>query len=188
MILKTLSLILAGSFFIPAYAQFEQLTVKRQRDAEGRTQLCFKEFPKPQVKCIAVQAWTGSPIESHDPDLKLTELQLTEFSLTRSKQGPIELAAVIRWQGKGAGLLSISGPKGEIFALGNVVPEGSGFAVQISQFSDQSLSEQFDRGVLFGEGDVFRLHAKTKIWLEEILKPAIEEFLKTPADPMVLPR
>lgn len=187
--LKALSLLVVGTFFIPAHAQFEQLTVKRQLDAEGRPQICFKEFPKPEVKCISVQPWTGAPVQSPDPEIKITELKLTEFSLSRSKPGsPIELAAVIQWQGRGSGILSISGPKGEIFALGEISPQTGGVDLRITQFSDQSLSQQFDRSVLFGESDVFRLHAKTQIWLEEVLKPAIEEFLKNPADPMVAPR
>jgi hypothetical protein len=78
-------------------------------------------------------------------------------------------------------LLSISGPEGRLFAVGSVVQDSydpGHLNVIIEQFSDESLSQQFDRGALFGESEPGRLHAKTKIWLEEILAPAIERSLE----------
>lgn len=159
-----------------AQARFEELTVVRKKTPEGQSQLCLKQFAKPGLKCLTVQPWTGAQIQSPDSDLKITELALTEFSVgPAGKDGIAEFGATIQWQGKGAGMLSIAGPKGQIFAVGRV----AGSDISIDQFSDESLSQQFDRGVLFGESDAIRLHAATKIWLERVVRPAIAEYLSS---------
>lgn len=168
------SLILTFLFCCSSFAQFEEITISRLKDRQGRTHLCLKQFMKPDLKCVRVEPWSGSDVNSTDSTLNITNLALVEFSLsTAGKDNVAEFGAVIRWEGKGAGSLAISGPKGQIFAVGRVF----GSEVVLDQFSDESLSQQFDRAVLFGESDVFRLHAATKIWLENLLKPAVSEYL-----------
>lgn len=56
--------------------------------------------------------------------------------------------------------------------------------IKIDYFSDEALSQQLDRGLIFGETDPMRLHVKTEIWLEQILLPAIQEHLQKSAVPI----
>jgi hypothetical protein len=165
-----------------AFADFEELVVKRETDTRGHQRLCIKPFVAlrgHRAQCIRVSQVTEFKLNSSDPELKITELSLVALGLdTQSKQ--THFGAIVEWKGKGSGVLSISGPQGKLFAVGSVVPDAtdpSKSILTIEQFSDESLSEQFDRGVLFGESDALRLHAKTKVWLEGVLGPAIEQSL-----------
>lgn len=177
-----LLLAVCGSY---SFADFEALTVTSKVAEDGKRELCVKPFPalrSTQPECLVVTKLIDRPLTTNDPTLKLTELNLEAWGV-ESSPGQIRFGAVIQWRGKGAGLLSISGPQGHIFAVGRVLQDDSvptQSHVIIEQLSDESLSQQFDRAVMFGESDPIRLHTKTKIWLEEILAPIIEQSLRPP--------
>jgi hypothetical protein len=167
-----------------AFADSEAITVTIKRAAGERQKLCVKAFPalkSTKPICLAVVR-TNQTLTSNDPTLKFTELKLEALGV-EAQGGQKHFGAVIEWQGEGAGLLSISGPQGRLFALGSVAQDSSDpthIQVTITQFSDESLSQQFDRAVLFGESEPERLHAKTEVWLEEVLAPILQKALAAP--------
>lgn len=161
-------------FSLSAFADFEELTVTCKTAEDGTQQICVKPFPalkSTQPNCILVTKSVAQKLDSSD-DLHFTELKLEALGVAGDRFG-----AAIEWKGKGSGTLGITGPRGRIFAVGSIASDGN---VSIEQFSDEALSQQVDRGVLFGESDPIRLHAKTKIWLEELLVPVLKTYLASP--------
>jgi hypothetical protein len=172
-------------FAFSTHADSEDLIVTKKTGANGKQMLCLKTFPATRTakaRCVSVTAVTNLKLNPSDTDPKITELNLEALGFDSNGKRK-EFGAIIEWKGKGAGVLSISGPKGKLFAVGSVVPnteDPQHSTVIIEQFSDESLSEQYDRAVLFGESDPLRLHARTKIWLEGVLGPAIEQAVNPP--------
>ncbi len=152
--------------YLPAHADFEALSITQSRNKEGQSLLCYKptlEAKKPN--CVVVQTITPEKLKD-DPELDLVEVHLTEYTVT----GSADFAAVIQWKGNAKGTFKIAGPAGRIFAIG-YLKDGE---IKIDRFSDEKLSQQFDRAMLFGESDPMRLRIKTQIWLESILLPSIQ--------------
>jgi hypothetical protein len=175
--LTFLFLILAPSICL---ADFEEITVT-QRKVHGQTELCYSELRTKSSHCIAVHQ-VSRPLTSTDPNLKIQELVLTDVALVPAHgTEPVQFGSIVKWKGNGAGTLSISGPEGRIFALGRLENNDGKLSIKIDRFSDEKLSQQFDRAVLFGESDPMRLHVKTEIWLEDVLLPALKNYLEQPA-------
>ena len=160
--------------------------VKRQSADNGQNQLCFNVTDREKGlvnECLVVQSIVGGmELQSTDSTLKTTRINLVEFSLDSKSvvQNRRRFAAVVEWEGKGSGTLSISGPHGKMYAVGQVIvagEKGSPNKIEIEQFDDESMIQQFDRSTFFGEVDSLALQVKTKLWLEEILLPAVEHYL-----------
>jgi hypothetical protein len=174
MILKlVLALSLGLSFYIfssVANADSEQLTVSRQVFAGGKTRLCIKDFPSGIPVCFNVVKVSEKALKNPDQDLKISKLVLKEIGFDGAYFG-----VTIHWQGEKAGTLALS-VDGNMLALGHASGDVGKEEVVIDFFSDEKMAEQLDRGLLFGEDDPVRLHAKTKIWLEQILTPVIKAY------------
>ena len=183
--LALVTLILACFFCRIAIADYEELAIRRRTTKNGVKQLCYKPFLSPgQAQCLNLAPAPPIALHSTELELRLTELAVTEMALPKSiVESDVQFAAVIQWKGQGAGTLAISGPSGHLLAWGHVHREGNDsdkrFKVFIDRFSDESLGEQYDRAILFGETDMMRLHVRTEIWLEQMLVPAIESYLES---------
>lgn len=189
--LTLLAVTLTCVFCTIASADYEELAIRRSTTKNGVKQLCYKPFLKPgPARCLALLPAPPIVLNSQEPDLRLTELALTELALPAViASADVQFAAVIHWKGQGAGDLAISGPSGNLLAWGYVHRGRDNsekrFQVFIDRFSDESLREQFDRGILFGENDAMKLHVRTEIWLEQMLIPALESYLEQAPVPRV---
>lgn len=158
------------SLFAHTEALYEELTVTRNKDNSNNEVLCFKPFPalkKTKPRCLRVDATAAQTLEKKDSGVKITEVALEVLGREEKTFG-----VVLRWEGKSSGILEIS-LKGRLNVIGHFENVNEEPRLVIDQFSDQKMDQQLDRRMLFGETDTFKLHARTKIWLEETLAPAL---------------
>jgi hypothetical protein len=129
------------------------------------------------VRCLKISSKPNIQLSNNDSRYRFTKLNVEELSLGGEAPKGKELEVTLSWEGRGAGTLSIEGPKGTLLVFTQLQKVGAGFKVKIQNFFDQSLSEQFDRETVFGVSDNLKVEFLTANWLDEVLRPALERYL-----------
>jgi hypothetical protein len=173
------TLVLACIASHEAWADFGELKIDRQVTANGTETLCYSPIENPAAKiCLQKTSMPETEVPQNKP--QITELRLTSLALGAGG----ELFVDLQWKGKGAGMLAISGPEGELILLGKVTEvqtekNQKQLRVKFDRFFDGSLSQQFDRGTAFGIADGLELNRATEAWLVQAVTPVLEKWLNS---------
>jgi hypothetical protein len=133
---------------------------------------CLADLGGGNKRCWKLKSVQPLDLPNTSSEANFTKIQLIELGLQTNGS----FVVGVSWEGKSHGTLSFSGPKGTLFAVGTI-SKGPDGAVRIDGFSDESFSQQYDRGVVFGESEPAKLRQKTLEWLNDVLAPFIEKFV-----------
>ena len=153
----------------------EPMQIPSLTDGNSGKSRCLADLGSGNKRCWRLRAVQPMDIPNTATDVRFTKIRLIEMGLQPDGIGE-SFVVGLSWEGKSAGTFSFSGPRGILFAVGSV-SKGTDAAVHVETFSDESLSQQFDRGVVFGESDPERRRLKTLEWLNEVVAPFLEKYV-----------
>lgn len=110
----------------------------------------------------------------------ITTINLLITERSRDDLGQNIIKVEIDWEGVGGGLLQIRGPKGTMIALGILsesLSDPHKVFVTFFEVTDKNFSEQFDRGVVFGESELKALDHKSLQWIMDVINPVLVNHL-----------
>ena len=165
-------------FSLSSNAQnFEVMNVKREISEQGLPQICFKQFLVNNRRCYPLEK-TDLTVQNPYPDeVYVTSIRIEEMGVQNAN-----VAFTVQWRGKGPNSM-LPEASGQL----NVLAVKTNDGVEISDFSDNKMAEQFGRGPLFDRSrDVMAVHTRTKIWLEEVAKLALRALEDSKKDQLKL--
>lgn len=114
------------------------------------------------------------PIDDADAVPRFNDVKITGFS--KDAEGGVR--ATVAWTGRGAGTFAMEGPTGTMIATGVILPNGGVWFRDVADA--KAFSELMSRGLVFGEAEPEALKIVTLDWLNRVVAPKLDEYLRAP--------